>query len=104
MSEAQERSIKDRVKQIAKEQDRLFKNVLSIEKVKHAINETFTHRQSDIELIPVYSGDDGKALSDHWQRHLRSLGDSDVSKRLPQSFASVLRDINTWLEKHIGIK
>lgn len=75
--------------------------VLDISNLKEAVVETFAHRGTPRELIPVYSGEEADKLQDHWNRHLRTLGETEVSALLPELFAEVVDDINSWIERHI---
>lgn len=72
-------------------------------KLRQALSDTFSHRGTDLGLIPV--GDDGDYAKQeqYWQSHLRTLH-PPIREILPDSFREVVNQINDWLQNNLGLK
>lgn len=72
-------------------------------KLGQVLNDTFSHRGTELGLIPLADDDDCAKQEQYWQSHLRSLNLS-LRESLPESFQEVVRQINEWLRNNLGLK
>lgn len=79
------------------------KDLLNVDSLRNVVRQTFAHRKTPLEAIPTYVGDDAERLSQQWNRHLRSLGDSSVTQLLPDSLEEIVNTINSWLKKYLEV-
>lgn len=68
-----------------------------------AMKETFAHRDTKLQLIPIASYDDLNKQEKYWQAHLKALKRSPIIDQLPKHFISLVEQINSWLSDNFGL-
>lgn len=76
--------------------------VLAIAKLDDAVKATFSHRNTNLELIPIYKDKDAEKQQNYWRSHLRGLID-EMKSILPADLNDVVTDINSWIETNLDI-
>lgn len=75
--------------------------LLDLQKLRSTLQTTFRHRETALNFSIVFDVEGMKSLKILWANHLRGLGAFRQKLELPETFESVLYEINTWLAKNL---
>lgn len=75
-------------------------SLISPPKLKTAIQKTFGSRDLTLQRPIGFPAEDMARLQKLWALHMKGLADIAVQLKLPNEVASVLSELNAWLENH----